>query len=386
MKNKIGIILNGATGRICSNQHLANSLVAIRDEGGLKIADQNFVPELILVGRNEQKLKKIARKNNIKNWTTNLELALDDPGYTIFFDAAVTESRLETLKHAIEANKHIYTEKPVAPSVADGLKILRAIEKKGLKHGAVEDKIHTPGFRKMANLVKKRFFGRIVGFKLDFGWWVFDGITSPATRTSWNYQKSSGGGMIFDMVPHWRYIVENLMGPIRRLVASRWTAQNHRADEQGLRFEVDVEDSCSIIIELENGAFGTITSSWAQRVPGKDLVRLQIDGTLGSAENDLRTCKAQTLSDTPSISGFNLGAYSDNSDTLMDYSNDWIEMPEAGQYMNPYRVGWEQFLSHVIADSPMISDYIAGIRDVQLAESCIKSVKTGRWIEMGPTG
>jgi len=385
MKDKIGIILNGATGRICSNQHLANSLVAIRDEEGLKIANQTIVPELLLVGRNEEKLKKIARVNKIESWTTDLELALADPAYTVFFDAAATEARFETLKRAIKANKHIYTEKPVAPSVADGLTVIRAIENKGLKHGAVEDKIHAPGFRKMANLVKKRFFGRIVGFKLDFGWWVFDGITAPATRTSWNYQRSSGGGMIFDMVPHWRYVVETLMGPIRRLVASSWTAQSQRADEEGSKFDVDVEDSCSIIIELENGAFGTITSSWAQRVPGNDLVRLQIDGTLGSAENGLRTCRAQSLSDTPSISGFNLGAYSDNSDTQMDYNNDWTEVPETGQYKNPYRVGWEQFLSHVIADTPMISDYTAGIRDVQLAEACIKSAETGRWIEMGPT-
>ena len=385
MENKIGIILNGATGRICSNQHLGNALAAICAEGGLEIAGDTFIPEIILVGRKEKELRKIAKLNKIKHWTTDLDAALSDPGYPIFFDAAATKFRFETLKRAVEANKHIYTEKPVAPSVADGLMLLQTMEKKGLKHGAVEDKIHTPGFRKMANLVKQEFFGKIVGFKLDFGWWVFDGISAPATRTSWNYQKSKGGGMIFDMVPHWRYVVEDLMGPINRIVASSWTAQDRRADEKGLIFEVDVEDCCSIIVELQSGAFGTIISSWAQRVSGNDLVKLQIDGTLGSAENGLRTCRIQSLSETPSITGFNLGAYSDNSDAQIDYNENWIEVPETDQYMNPYRIGWEQFLSHVLANTPMKSDYLAGIRDVQLAEACTNSAETGRWISMGST-
>ena len=186
------------------------------------------------------------------------------------------------------------------------------------------------------------------------------------------------------MFPHWRYVVEGLLGPIRRIVASSWIAQDQRADETGKIFDVDVEDCCSVIIELESGAFGTITSSWAQRVSGDDLVKLQIDGTRGSAENGINTCRLQSAPNTPVIKGFNLGAYSGNTETQTDYTKDWTEVPETGNYVNPYRIGWEAFLSHVVADTPMIADYAAGIRDVQLAEACIKSAETGRWVTMQP--
>ena len=384
MTKKIGIILHGATGNICSSQHLANALGPICAEGGLMIAGETLVPDPVLIGRNGEKLQKIARANKVENWTTDLETALSDPKYSIFFDGAATHSRIGLLRRAIEAGKHIYSEKPVAPSVADGLEILGAVGKKGLKHGAVQDKIHTPGFRKMAKLVRDGFFGRIVGFSLNFGWWVFDGIEASTNRPSWNYRKSDGGGIFFDMFPHWCYVVEGLMGPIRRIVASGWTAQRQRADENGAKFDVDVEDSGCVIVELESGAVGTIRSSWAQRVTDEDLVKFQIDGTRGSAQNGIRICRFQSAEDTPTIRGFNLGASQDSMKVRPDYTAGWTEVPEPGPYINPYRLGWERFLSHVVADTPIISDYAAGIRDVQLAEACIKSVETGKWISMGP--
>jgi predicted dehydrogenase len=384
---ELGIILHGATGRIASTQHLANALAPIIAEGGLGVGGgETVMPKLLLAGRNEVKLADIARAHNLENWTTDLDVALADDAYPVFFEAAATHLRLPLLRRAIAAGKHIYSEKPVAPSVKDGLAILAAGRAKGLKMGTVEDKIYSPGYRKIAKLVEDGFFGRVVNFRLDFGWWVFDGLETQANRPSWNYQKSGGGGLFPDMFTHWRYVIESMVGPMARIVAAGWTAQPRRADEAGRAFDVDVEDSCSVIVELESGAFGTIMSSWAQRVIGDDLVSFQIDGTGGSAVAGMRRCRAQGAKDTPDIRGFNLGGDASTLNYNVDHAANWHEVPEAGPYVNLYREGWEQFIRHVVSDAPLISDYAAGIRDVQFAEACLQSSETATWVSMAPLG
>lgn len=383
MVKKIGIILNGATGRICSTQHLANSLVPITRDGFLTCDEEGIIPDIILLSRDTEKLKKIAKINKIDNWTNDVDAVLSDPRYQVFFDGSITSKRPEVLKRAIQAGKHIYSEKPVSLSVRQGREILKLAEQNGLKHGAVEDKIHAPGFRKLIELKQCGFFGDIVGFKLDFGWWVFDGFGAPANRSSWNYRSSSGGGIFFDMFPHWRYVVEMALGPIKRIMAVGWTAQAKRKDEQGNTFEVDVEDSGSVILELQSGVYGTITSSWAQRVRGEDIVRFHIDGIRGSAESGIRKCYTQGICDTPSLTGFNFMADSERNSVDDDYLVGWKEVLDKRTYINPYRVGWEDFLRHIALDLPLDSDFASGIRDVQLAEACVESAKTGQWVSMG---
>ena len=240
---ELGIILHGATGGVCSFQHLRNSLAPIRAEGGLAVGDDVIMPRLLLAGRNAERLAEVAAGNGGLDWTTDLDSALSDPGHPVFFDAAATHLRVQMLQRAIAAGKHIYTEKPVAPSVEEGLALLRAAEAKGLKHGTVEDKLFLPGFRKLRQLVESGFFGRIIGFRTEFGWWVFDGIRAKSQRPSWNYRKAGGGGLISDMHPHWRYIIEGILGPIERVAAMSWTGQAARADEAGGRLDVDVANN-----------------------------------------------------------------------------------------------------------------------------------------------
>lgn len=378
----LGIILHGATGRICSTQHLRNALAPIRAEGGLPVGEDIVAPRLLLVGRNEERLAEIARAHNVADWTTDLDAALADPAYSVFFEAAATHQRLATLGKAITAGKHIYSEKPVAPTVAEGLSLLADVEAAGLKHGAVEDKLYLPGFLKLNQLIEDGFFGSIVGFRLEFGWWVFDGKDTPSQRPSWNYKKSGGGGLLSDMHPHWRYVIENMLGPIRQVAATAWTALPERIDENGDPYQVDVEDSTTTLIELEDGAFGTIQSSWATRVRNDDLVTFHVDGTAGSAVAGLRRCWAQSAADTPMVRGFDLGAEANTGKDGADYLDDWREVPESIAYKNPYRVGWEGFIRHIVADTPFVSDLRAGIRDVQLAEACSQAAAERIWVPL----
>ena len=370
----IGIIVNGATGRIGATQHLANALAPIRAEGGLAVGGDRIVPRLLLVGRDRERLAGIAENYGIEDWTNDLDAALAKPEFTVFFDAAATSQRVSALNKAIAAGKHIYSEKPVAPSVAEGRALLRAAQARGLKAGAVEDKLNLPGLQKMLRLAQAGFFGRVTGFRLDFGWWVFDGAEKPSQRPSWNY-RSGGGGLTHDMVPHWRYVIEGILGPIARVVTATKTAIPERVDEEGKRYAVDVDDTSVTLAELASGAVGTIICSWATRVRRDDLVTLQIDGTGGSALAGLHRCWVQSAADTPTIHRFN-----PDTDIDADYRRQWTQVADTNTYTNPYRVGWENFLRHVAADAPLLCDFAAGLRDVQLAEACYRSVAQQTWV------
>ncbi len=376
-RRTIGIIVHGATGRIGSTQHLANALIPIIDEGGLALGDDRLVPRLLLVGRDADRLAAVARAHKLTDWTTDIDAALADPAYAIFFDAAATQQRAAVLEQAIGAGKHVYCEKPVAPTAAQARALLRQAQTRGCKHGVVEDKLHLPGLQKLAALTTRGDLGRIVSFQLEFGWWVFDGTEQRCQRPSWNY-RADGGGIFLDMYPHWRYVIETLIGRVARVASSAWTATPERVDERGERYRVMVEDSAATLVEAEGGIFGTIASSWATRVRRDDLLTLQVDGTKGSAVAGLHRCHVQSAAATPAIAHFSV-----MQDIGADYRQGWSQAPPLSCYpKNPYRVGWEAFLRHVAADAPMACDFSAGIRDVAFAEACRRSVQEHRWVEM----
>ena len=372
----VGIILNGATSRIGSTQHLKNALAPIRAEGGLAAGADRVMPRVLLVGRDADRLAALGREHGVES-TTDLDAALADPAYEVLFDAAVTHQRQATLERAISAGKHVYSEKPVAVSVAAGRSLMAAMAARGLKHAAVEDKQYLPGLRKLAKLAESGFFGRIVGFRLEFGWWVFDGVEERCQRPSWNYRKAGGGGLILDMYPHFRYMIENILGPVERVACSATTAAPERVDERGERYAVDVEDHTATLVTLRSGAAGSILASWATRVRRDDLMTFQIDGTRGSAVAGLHRCYAQSSGDTPKVAAFN-----PMTDLGIDYASRWQEVPAAGPYPNPYRVGWEDFLRHLVTGTPLRSDFAAGIRDVAFAEACYRSLAAGMSVRL----
>ena len=330
-----------------------------------------------LVGRSADKLAAVAKSYGA-DWTTDLDAALAESDTTVFFDAAATSQREKSLQKAIAAGKHIYSEKPVALSADRGMALLRDIKAGGLKAGAVEDKLYLPGLQKLSKLAASDFFGRVAGFRIEFGWWVFDGTEVTCQRPSWNYRQRDGGGLILDMYPHWRYVIENTLGPIRRVVTALSTATPERIDERGARYAVDVEDNAATLIELESGATGAILSSWATRVRRDDLLTFQIDGTKGSAIAGLHKCWTTTNAQTPRTAHFSIA-----TDLNVDYRANWHEVVDSGPFKNPYRIGWENFLRHVATGAPIQADFAAGIRDVQFAEACYRSTKDGRWVNLG---
>jgi predicted dehydrogenase len=372
------VIMNGVTGRMGYRQHLLRSILAIRDEGGVVLPDGSRLQvEPVLVGRNREKLAEMAARHDIADYTTDLDEALRDEAAPIYFDAQVTSERKKAILKAVAAGKHIYTEKPTAESVEEGLELVRAAESAGIIHGVVHDKLFLPGLMKLKRLVDAGFFGRILSVRGEFGYWVFEGDLIPAQRPSWNYRAEDGGGMVLDMFCHWNYVLENLFGAVRAVTAKAVTHIPERWDEQGNKYQATADDAAYAIFELENDIIAQVNSSWAVRVDRKELVEFQVDGTKGSAVAGLFGCRIQPHVRTPKP------VWNPDLPTDQDFRAQWEQIPDNTDFGNGFRAQWEQFLLDVVAGRPHPYDFAAGVRGLQLVEAGLRSSAEGRRIEMG---
>ena len=296
----VRVIMNGVTGRMGYRQHLVRSLLAIRDDGGISLPNgDHIMVEPILVGRNADKLATLAAQHGVADYTTSLDEALADGSASIYFDAQVTSERKKSILKAIAAGKHIYTEKPIAESVAEGIELVTAAREAGVINGVVHDKLYLPGLLKLKRLIDSGFFGRILSVRGEFGYWVFEGDLIPAQRPSWNYRAEDGGGIVLDMFPHWNYVLENLFGRVQAVTAKAVTHIPERWDEQGRKYAATADDAAYAIFELDGDVIAQINSSWAVRVDRGELVEFQVDGTHGSAVAGLFGCRIQPRVETP---------------------------------------------------------------------------------------
>ena len=376
---RIGIIMHGVTGRMGTNQHLIRSILAIRAEGGITLADgTRVVPEPLLLGRNPKKLEALAEAHGLDRFALDLDAALEDPDYEIVFDAASTQRRAGLLRGAIAAGKHVYCEKPVAESLDDALAVWRAAEAAGIRHGVVQDKLWLPGLKKLEMLIEAGFFGRILAVKGDFGYWVFEGDWQAAQRPSWNYRKADGGGIILDMLCHWRYVLDNLFGDVQRVFCLGANHIPERVDERGARYVADADDAAYAIFELTGGIVAQINSSWCTRVRRDDLAVFQVDGTHGSALAGLTRCWAQPRIATPRP------VWNPDTGIVRDFRADWQEIPDNQAWDNAFKAQWELFLRHVCGEGDFRWNLLEGAKGVQLAELGYRSWAERRMLEVPP--
>jgi predicted dehydrogenase len=355
-----------------TNQHLIRSILALRNEGGVELpGGERVMPDPILVGRNERKLRRLSEEHGVERWIADpdLETCLDGDD-EIYFDSQITPRRSDALLKAIDAGKNVYCEKPLAGDLDTALEVTRAAERSSVKHGIVQDKLWLPGLLKLQRLIDQDFFGDILSVHVEFGYWVFTGHVQPAQRPSWNYRD--------DMFSHWSYVLENLFGRVQTVQCLDKTHVPERIDEDGESYEATADDAAYAIMELEDNIVAQLNSSWTTRVNRDDLLEIQVDGTEGSAVAGLRDCKTQHRSNTPKPEW--------NPDTPKehDFYEDWERVPNNQEFENAFKIQWEKFIRHVVADEPFPWDFEAGARGVQLTEASYRSADEGRRVTIDP--
>ncbi len=369
--------MNGVTGRMGLNQHLRRSILAIAAQGGIRLgARETIMPRPMLVGRNPAKLQAISAESGGLPWTTDLDAALADPGYDIYFDAQTTEQRAASVRKAIAAGKHVYCEKPVSNSLEIALELCRLAGRAGIKHGVVQDKLWLPGLLKLRALKEQGFFGRIFAVRGEFGYWVFEGDTVAAQRPSWNYRKEDGGGIISDMLCHWRYVLDNLFGAVKAVSCLGVTHIPRRWNEAGEAYDCTAEDSAYTTLELAGGIIAHFNSSWCVRVRRDDLLTIQVEGTKGSAVAGLRHCWIQPYGATPRP------VWNPDIESPLNYFEGWQKVPEHDAFDNAFKRQWELFLRHVANNEPFHWGLLEGAKGVQLAEKALESWHRRAWVEV----
>ena len=374
---RLGLIMHGVTGRMGLNQHLIRSIVAIRADGGVALSNgDRIMPDPILVGRNADRIAALAAEHGGLRWTADLDVALANPDDTVFFDAATTQMRAGLLERAIAAGKHIYCEKPIADDLAKALHVTTLARERGVKNGVVQDKLFLPGLRKMQMLRDSGFFGRMLSVRAEFVYWVFEGDWQAAQRPSWNYRRADGGGIILDMLCHWRYVLDNLFGKVKAVSCLGATHIARRWDENGKPYAADADDAAYATFELENGVIAQFNSSWCVRVRRDDLVTFQVDGTEGSAVAGLTRCYTQHRMNTPRP------VWNPDLPQTIDFTKTWDEVPGNEAYPNGFRLQWEMFIRHLAENAPWQYDLSEGAKGVQLAELGLKSWRERRWLDV----
>lgn len=373
----LGIVMHGVTGRMGMNQHLIRSIVAIRAQGGVTLSNGDRVmPDPILIGRDAEKIEALAKKYGIERWGTDLDKALANKDDTIFFDAATTQMRPTLLAKAIKAGKHIYCEKPVATNLKEAIDIYKLAKEMGIKHGVVQDKLFLPGLQKLKLLNDAGFFGKMLSVRGEFGYWVFEGDLQPIQRPSWNYRTEDGGGMILDMLCHWRYVLDNLFGEVKAVSCLGATHIPERFDEKGRKYKATADDAAYATFELEGGVIAQINSSWTTRVRRDDLVTFHVDGTHGSAVAGLFECYTQSRVNTPKP------VWSPDTKQPLNFFEDWMKVPDTSNIDNGFKVQWEMFIRHVVEDAPFKWNLLEGAKGVQMVECALESWKERRWIDV----
>ena len=374
---RLGLIMHGVTGRMGMNQHLIRSILAIRAQGGVTLSDGSRVmPDPIIVGRNAEKMQELARRHGIERWSDNIDAALENPDDVIFFDAGTTQMRPTLLEKAIRAGKHVYCEKPIATNLDEALRVVRLAEEAGVKNGTVQDKLFLPGLEKLRMLRDSGFFGRMLSVRGEFGYWVFEGDWQPAQRPSWNYRDEDGGGIILDMICHWRYVLDNLFGKVKSISCLGATHIPERWDEKGKPYKATADDAAYAMFELEGGVIATINSSWCTRVYRDDLVTFQVDGTNGSAVAGLTDCVIQPRQGTPRP------VWNPDQKQTIDFYDTWQPVPDNAVFDNGFKVQWESFIRHVVEDTPYNHGLIEGAKGVQLVECAMQSWRERRWVDV----
>ena len=292
-----------------------------------------------LYGRNASRVAELAARYGVERTSTTLEELIDAPDVSVVDNCLSNHLHFGPLMRAIEARKHVFSEKPLTIEIAEAVQLLAAARAAGVQHGVIQNMRFNTGPRRAA-LIEDGLVGRVFSTNVLFGYMV---PRTVLNRPTWFYKKDeAGGGIVEDMMAHFFDLLRTLVGPIEAVYGVPGTAWQERREPDGTPFKVDVEDLASVSIRFENGAVGNCFATWVRR-KHEEVPTFQIDGEDGSLYFTLNRVWSQTQAQTPL---FRYDARATQTDTIDDWQAVDVEPRD------PFELQLQLFLEGVAAGRP----------------------------------
>lgn len=220
--------------------------------------------------RSEDKRKAFAAKYGCST-SASYEEILKDPSIEAIINTTPNNVHLETTAQAAAAGKHVFLDKPIANTVAEGFEIAKVCEKHDVVLSLGYQRRRESHFRWIKNEIDQGRFGKLVQAEGN----ISRDRLGKIDLSSWRYQaEGMPGGVMLQIGIHYVDVLEFLMGPVRRVTGR--SAQ--------LVLPGDNPDVANLILEHENGAISNLTASYAS---ASEYYMMNIYGKTASAYYDL---------------------------------------------------------------------------------------------------
>ncbi len=219
-----------------------------------------------------------AEEHGIAN-SGSVDDILSDPDIDIIINLTIPGAHYDICRRALEAGKHVHTEKPLSLTREEGKALLDLAASKNLRVGAAPDTFLGAGLQTCRQIIDEGQIGTPLGstaFMLGRG--------PEGWHPDPEFFYKAGGGPMFDMGPYYLTALTTLLGPITQVTGSARISFPERTvgsgAKKGQTITVDVPTHIAGVVDFAGGVVGTLIMSfdvWAHQLP-----RIEIYGTEGT--------------------------------------------------------------------------------------------------------
>jgi len=279
---------------------------------------------------------------------------------------------------ALEAGKHVWCEKPMAPALADAERMAAVARASGRVTALGYNYIQNPVIRHIGQLLDEGVIGDVSHIRAEMD---EDFMADPAALFYWKSEARSGYGALDDFGVHPLSLIETLFGPVSRVMAHMSKPFAERPLADGSRRAVETHDIASVLFELGNGASGVMAlnrSAWGR----KGRIALQVFGSKGSITYDqerMNEFSLYTTSDRGTEQGFRTILTGPQHSPYGRF----IPAPGHGLGFNDLKIiEAHELLNAIVGKPARIIGFEAGLSIERAVHAMARSHDEGRWVSV----
>lgn len=196
-----------------------------------------------------ERAQEAAKRHNVANWYPHVDKMIAGTPFDLFVNLTNMQEHGRLNKIALEAGRHVWSEKPMANTHRDGVELLNLANRKGIRIWGAPAVVNSPQFAFMAEHINQNKLGRIATAHASYG-------HEGPTWSAFFYEKN--GGSIPDLGVYNLVTLTGLLGPAVNVVAmTNVLTPTRKVDDKGT-VKVEAEDNSHILLEHASGALSHI--------------------------------------------------------------------------------------------------------------------------------